>query len=262
MTIDLTTDEGRHTVRSLANGSDVAVENLGQGALDRLGLGFDSLAASNSGLVYASITPFGPWSTRDGDRATDLTLFHGSGHAHALLGPVDDPARVAPVRAGGLQSHMAAGLAAATAVLTALYHRQITGEGSRVDVSEYEALATQLIASLAGHAYGQPAAHSRPQGEPARWAPSAASCRATTDYVAISPREEAQWRQWLEVMGNPDWGDDERFATREAREANTSELWELLSAWSRRFSKFDVARWGQGRRIPCFPVNTAEEPFH
>ena len=260
VTIDLTTEEGRRAVRSLANGTDVVVENLGSGELDRLGLGYDSLAASNSGLVYASITPFGPWSTRDGDVATDLTLFHGSGHAHALLGSVDDPASVAPVRAGGWQSHLAAGLAAATAVLTALYRKQITGEGSRADVSEYEALATQLIASFAGHAYGRPAA-SRDRSKAGSVGAIGGVLPCNDGLVAISPREEAQWRQWLEVMGNPDWSDDERFATREAREANTSELWGLLSEWSRRFSKFDVARWGQGRRIPCFPVNTAEDLF-
>ncbi len=164
VTADLTTDEGRRAVRSLASESDVVVENLGTGALDALGLGYDDLAATKPSLVYASITPYGPWSPRDGLPATDLTLFHESGHAHALLGPVDDPDRVPPVRAGGWQSHLAAGLAAATAVLTAIYRRQMTGEGARVDVSEYEALATQLIASFAGHAYGQPAA-SRDRGK-------------------------------------------------------------------------------------------------
>ena len=111
------------------------------------------------------------------------------------------------MRAGGWQSHMAAGLAAATAVLTALYHRQITGEGSRVDVSEYEALATQLIASFAGHAYGQPAA-SRDRRETGSVGAIGGVLPCNDGYVAISPREEAQWRQWLEVMGNPDWGDD------------------------------------------------------
>ena len=260
VTADLNTDEGRQAVRSLANESDVVVENMGTGALDSLGLGYDSLASANRKLVYASITPYGPWSPRDGLPATDLTLFHESGHAHALLGPVDDPDRVPPVRAGGWQSHLAAGLAAATAVLTALYRRQITGEGARVDVSEYEALATQLIASFAGHAYGQPAA-SRDRRRAGTVGAIGGVLPCNDGYVAISPREEAQWRQWLEMMGSPEWGGDERFATREAREANTAALWELLGEWTTRFSKFDVARWGQERRIPCFPVNTAEDLF-
>lgn len=260
VTADLATDEGRRAVRALASESDVVVENLGMGALDALGLGYDGLAATNPGLVYASITPYGPWSSRDGLPATDLTLFHESGHAHALLGAVDDPDRVPPVRAGGWQSHLAAGLAAALAVLTAIYDRQITGWGRRIDVSEYEALATQLIASFAGHAYGQPAA-SRDRSAAGTVGAIGGVLPCNDGYVAISPREEAQWRQWLEMMGSPDWGEDERFATREAREANTAALWELLGEWTSRFSKYDVARWGQERRIPCFPVNTAEDLF-
>ena len=260
VTADLTTDEGRRAVRSLAIESDVVVENLGTGALDSVGLGYDSLSSLNPGLVYASVTPYGPWSPRDGLPATDLTLFHESGHAHALLGPVEDPDRVPPVRAGGWQSHLAAGLAAATAVLTALYRRQMTGEGARVDVSEYEALATQLIASFAGHAYGQPGA-SRDRRQAGTVGAIGGVLPCNDGHVAISPREEAQWRQWLEMMGNPEWGDDERFATRDAREANTAALWELLGEWTSRFSKYDVARWGQERRIPCFPVNTAEDLF-
>ena len=260
LTADLATEEGRRAVRSLAEESDVVVEDCGTGALDALGLGYDSLSSLNRALLYASITPYGPWSPRDGLPATDLTLFHESGHAHALLGPVDDPDRIPPVRAGGWQSHLAAGLAAATAVLTALHRRQMTGEGARIDVSEYEALATQLIASFAGHAYGQPAA-SRDRRQAGTVGAIGGVLPCSDGYVAISPREEAQWRQWLELMGNPEWGDNERFATREAREANTAALWELLSEWTSQFSKFDVARWGQERRIPCFPVNTAEDLF-
>ena len=75
-------------------------------------------------------------------------------------------------------------------------------------------------------------------------------------YVAISPREDAQWERWLQVMGSPTWSTDARFNTRSARQQNSPALWELLSDWSRQFSKHDIARRGQDHRIPCFPVNT------
>ena len=61
------------------------------------------------------------------------------------------------------------------------------------------------------------------------------------------------------MMGQPSWSDDDRFATREARQQNIDALWELLGAWTREQSKFDVAREGQRRRIPCFPVNTIDD---
>ena len=78
-------------------------------------------------------------------------------------------------------------------------------------------------------------------------------------YVAISPREDAQWARWLDLMGNPDWADDPKFATRDARQKNSVELWDLLSEWTSQRSRYDIAREGQNRRIPCFPVNTVAD---
>ena len=60
-------------------------------------------------------------------------------------------------------------------------------------------------------------------------------------------------------MGNPDWSDDPKFNTRDARQKNSGELWELLSEWTSQQSKQDIAREGQRRRIPCFPVNTVKD---
>ena len=75
-------------------------------------------------------------------------------------------------------------------------------------------------------------------------------------YVAISPREDAQWERWLGVMGDPPWASDDRFSTRDARQKNSPSLWKLLSEWSINYSKHEIARLGQQQRIPCFPVNT------
>ena len=185
-----------------------------------------------------------------------------SGHAHGLLGPVEDTDADPPIRAGGYQSELVAGLAAATATLTALFQKRMTGRGRRIDVSSYEAMATQLISGLAGSAYGRPSP-SRDLKESREGTVSAIvgvlTCK--DGYVSISPREDAQWERWLELMGSPDWASDERFATREARESNAAPLWELLNKWSRQHSKHDIARWGQERRIPCFPVNTMPDLF-
>ena len=75
-------------------------------------------------------------------------------------------------------------------------------------------------------------------------------------YVAISPREDAQWERWLLVMGSPPWAADDRYATRDARQKNSPALWNLLSEWSVNHSKHEIARMGQEQRVPCFPVNT------
>jgi crotonobetainyl-CoA:carnitine CoA-transferase CaiB-like acyl-CoA transferase len=140
----------------------------------------------------------------------------------------------------------------------------MTGEGSHVEVSSYEALVTQLISGLANSAYGRPG----PTRDLSKVKEAAIGgmvgaiggvLQCNDGYVAISPREEEQWLRWLEVMGNPEWGEEERFVTREGRQANAPALWELLNEWSRQFSKQDIARWGQEKRIPCFPVNTVDD---
>ena len=224
----------------------------------------DPLRQRHAGLILTSITPFGDWGPYAGRQATDLVLFHMSGNAHGLLGPVEEPERDPPIRAGGHQAELVAGMAAATATLAALYRQRATSLGCHVKVSAFEAMVTQLISGLANCAYGQ-AAPPRDQklvkeaaiGGMVSAIGGVLPC--IDGYVAISPREDAQWARWLDVMGQPAWADDERFRTREARQQNAPALWELLSAWSRQYSKHDIARWGQEQRIPCFPANTVED---
>ncbi|MDP6453582.1 MAG: CoA transferase [SAR202 cluster bacterium] len=255
VTLDLTAEDGVIAFLELARAADIVIDNQPLGHLDSLGIGYDVLSETNPGIIVTSITPFGNRGLNMNWKATDLTIFHMSGNATGLLGPVEDPDTEPPIRAGGHQSEFVAGMAATTATLMALFQKRMTGKGSHVDVSEYEAMVTQTIAGLASSAYGRPNP-SRSLKE-AREASAIGGVLPTTDgYVAISPREDAQWARWLEVMENPDWAEDERFATRQARQSNNTELWELLSQWSRQYSKHDIARWGQDKRIPCFAVNT------
>ena len=157
-----------------------------------------------------------------------------------------------------------AGLAGATASMMALFRRRMTGLGCHVVVSSYEAMVTLIIIGLANCAYGQPAP---PRAlDQQKEAAIGGMVRAiggvlpcTDGYVAISPREDAQWERWLDLMGNPSWASDERFATREARQMNSVELWKLLGQWSRDRSKLEIAKQGQERRIPAFPVNTVAD---
>ncbi|MEE8305518.1 MAG: CoA transferase, partial [Candidatus Tectomicrobia bacterium] len=258
VTLDLTVSEDRRRLRNLVQGADVLIES------DAWGLDNTGLADLNPGLVRTSITPFGNWGPYAEFKATDLVLYHMSGNAHGLLGPVVDPDREPPIRAGGHQAELVVGMAAATATLSALYRKQMTGVGCQVHISAFEAMVNQLISGLANCAYGQsaPTRDLRQVQEDAIGGMVGAiggvlPCH--DGYVAISPREDAQWARWLEVMGNPAWASDERYATREARQRNVSELWVLLGQWSRQYAKHDIARWGQEQRIPCFPVNTVQD---
>ena len=264
ITLDLSSSDGAAAFRKLAAGADIVIENPPPDALEGHGLGYESLKNANPGLVFTSITPFGNRGPYKDFKATDLVLYHMSGHAHGMLGAVKDPDSDPPIRSGGHQAELVGGMAAATATLMALYRKRMTGQGSRIDISSFEAMVTQLISGLANSAYGRPA----PPRDLAKVEEAAIGgmvgaiggiLLCNDGYVAISPREDAQWERWLQVMGGPPWATDERYATRDARQRNSPSLWKLLSDWSINHSKHEIARMGQEQRVPCFPVNTVQD---
>ena len=265
--LDVESVEGAEAFRRLASASDIVIQSMPSGWLDDRHLGYKSLSRDNPALIMTSILPFGTWGPYAGYKLTDLTLFQISGQAHSLLGPVQDPDSEPPIRAGGHQAELVAGMSAATATLMALYRRRITGEGCHIKASAYEAMATQLVSALASCAFDRPPP-SRSLSEVQEAATGGVVSAVggilpcNDGYVAISPREDAQWDRWVELMGSPAWASEERFVTRDGRESNFAELWELVGEWTRHRSKHDIARMGQERRIPCFPVNTVHDLFN
>jgi crotonobetainyl-CoA:carnitine CoA-transferase CaiB-like acyl-CoA transferase len=264
VTLDLDSDSGRSRLLELAADAHIVIDNHDMGWLDERGLGYESLAEVRSDVIVTQITPFGDWGPYAGYEAGDLSMFHMGGNAHGMLGPVADPDSEPPIRAGGHQADQVAGVSAVTATLATLFRLRMTGQGCHLVVSSFEAMATQSIAGLANIAMGREsptrqAAEVREASIGGQVAAIGGVLPCNDGYVAISPREDAQWARWLELMGNPDWSEDPKFNTRSARQQNSLELWELLAAWTRQRSRFDIARDGQQRRIPCFPVNTVSD---
>ena len=267
VTLNIESKEDADTFHSLTQTADILIESMPVGWLDDNQLGYSTLAEDNPALIMTSLSPFGTWGPYTGYKLTDLTLFHMSGQAHSLLGPVVDPDTQPPIRAGGHQAELVAGMSAATATLMALFRRRTSGEGCHIQASAYEAMATQLVSALASCAFDNP-----PPSRSLADVQEAATGGVVSavggilpcndGYVAISPREDAQWQRWVELMGNPEWASEDRFVSRDGRESNFTELWELVGEWTKPRSKHDIARMGQGRRIPCFPVNTVHDLYN
>ena len=262
VTLDLTQPEDRRRLSIMARGAAVVVGNPADS-----GINSETLREENRALIVTSISPFGNWGPYKRFKASDLVLFHMSGQAPGMLGPVADGNAQPPIRAGGHQAEFVTGLAAAAATLMALFRGRQTGEGCHIEVSGFEAMVTQLISALANCAFERP--------PPARLVTQTGATDASAPvlsvggvlpcsdgYVAISPREDAQWARWVELMGNPAWADEERFRTREGRESNFAALWERVGQWTRYYTKHDIARRGQDQRIPCFPLNTVRDLFN
>ncbi len=152
ITLDLTRPEGVAAARALVAGADAVVENYAAGVLAKLGLDWAALSAVNPGLVMLSMCAFGDSSARRELRAYGSTLEHASG-LPTLAGRAGDPPVMGHIAFGDATG----GLNGAAALLVALLHRQATGEGQHIDLSQVECMlpmaAPALMAASAGRSW-------------------------------------------------------------------------------------------------------------
>jgi itaconate CoA-transferase len=146
--LDVKQAGGMDVLRKLLEEADVFVHNLGPGAVERLGLGYDALHATHPRLIWCSISGYGPDGPYRDRKAFDLLLQAESG-VMALTGSPDEPAKV-----GISIADITAGVYAFSSILLALIERGRSGEGRRIDVSLLDSLAEWMTAPLYHYLYG------------------------------------------------------------------------------------------------------------
>ncbi len=213
-----------------------------------------TLRRLNGRATLVAISPFGQTGPQAEQPATDLTLLYASGIARLLTGQVDDLSE-APIRPVGEQSAFVGGLAAACAGMQAA----LGSAPAEIDVSVHEALATLAMTELTNAGLTGKSRLRKRVGD----GNGATVCilPARDGYTAISPREDHQWAAWLEAMGSPEWGPDQRFTTKRDRVANWDALHVLMSEWSRQHDKQWIADTAQAARVPSFPLRELGEHF-
>ncbi|HET6733856.1 CaiB/BaiF CoA transferase family protein [Mycobacterium sp.] len=218
--LDLTTEDGRAAAHELLSAADVFLTNVRPGALKRIGLDFESVAARNPRLVYGLITGYGETGP-DADRpAYDVAAFWArAGLAHLLTRPGDTP----PFQRGGMGDHTA-GMTLAGAVCAALVARARTGKGQLVSTSLYRQGAYTVSFDLntfllTGHsiAIGQ----RESMGNPCMNNYSAGDGRR---FWIVGLQAGRHWPPLCRAVGRADWLTDPRFDTAQARAANATEL--------------------------------------
>jgi CoA:oxalate CoA-transferase len=255
-TLDLTTSAGRPILDRLLAEADVLVYGYSPAEAQTLGLDWDTLNASHPKLVVAAISPFGqtgPWRDYAGD---ELIGFHATGFGFEFPNFPEDPESQRPMKGGGHASQFMAGVATALGTMQALLSRRITGAGQLVDVSVQEALLAVMYERLQRSNAGRVFSRRKADNQSAALL-GVLPC--ADGYIATSPREDHQWASVLNMLGNPEWASDERFATRQSREKNWDAIAERLGVWTSQRTKDEVYRAFQKNRIPTFPVNTAAD---
>jgi crotonobetainyl-CoA:carnitine CoA-transferase CaiB-like acyl-CoA transferase len=252
--VDLKKPEGREIALKIAGKADVLLENFRPGALDRLGLDYESLRKANPRLIYASISGFGhtgrpEWVQRPG---YDLVV-QGLGGLASLNG---EPDRM-PLKCGVSIADMVAGFYALIGVLVALHARARTGRGQHVDVSMLDG----QIALLTYHA-GIHFATGRNPSRMGNRHPSITpyeTYRAADGHVNIACGNDSLFRAFARILERPELATDARYATNAARVENREALYALLEplvaarplAWW--LAQLDAAG------IPCGPIHTVAD---
>ena len=205
--------DGLARLRELCSTADVVVETFAPGHVQSLGLGYDDLAKTNPGVVLVSITPFGqtgPW--RD-YQATDLVTYAASGQSYVNGSPDREP-----LKEPGEESCFQAGACAFLGAMTALAHRDMTGEGQHVDVSMQEAGASAFSPQILG------AMHRG--GPEKRGSTPLLPCK--DGYVSLNVRHDATWEYMWLFFDDPDIAYNPKYATAAARREHADEIEELL----------------------------------
>ncbi|GAC02839.1 CaiB/BaiF family protein [Gordonia namibiensis NBRC 108229] len=243
--IDLSDPEGLEEARRLVERADVVVENFMPGTMDRLGLGYDAVAGLRPDVVYCSVTGFGGNNQLPG---YDL-LIQAVGGLMSITGP--DPQT--PTKVGVAVVDVITGLHAAVGILSALRHRDRTGEGQRIEVN----LLSSLLSALANQSSGYVAAGVVPTAMGNRHpsiTPYEVFRTADRPFV-LAVGNDRQFASLCEVLGRPDLPADERYATNSARVANRQELVAILNDT---LSTASADHWFDAltaRRVPCGPLN-------
>jgi itaconate CoA-transferase len=244
LTLDLKHEAARAILEQLIARADVLVQNLGPGAIDRLGLSPERLRRDYPSLVFCSISGYGSGGPYEFRKAFDL-LLQGETGVIATTGTPDAPAKV-----GISVGDVGAGVYGAMGTLAALYERRATGQGNIVETSLFDALSEWM---------GYPVLYAKYGGEP----PARAGMRHATvvpygayrcgdgDLVLFAVQTAAQWEAFCaDVCGHPEWERDPRYATSSDRRINRHGLEAAIEEAFAPHTRAEITRRLEAADIP------------
>ena len=247
---------GKKIFNQLLREADIFVENNHPKIMKKLELTYKYVKQINPRIIMTSITPFGqtgPYKDYTGCELVD-THMGGVGYISTREGDVSKEPIKYPAHLFSFQ----AGLSAAAATLGAFYHQMTTGFGTQLDISEQESIIQNLNAATARYSYVKQIVS---RTDVLSVAPShILPCKDGYIYNALA--EEHQWRRFVEVMGHPDWADNELFKDASTRAKYWDALKPLLLEWTMEHTVEEIYRSSQERGAPIGAVRTADQVFH
>ena len=257
--LDFAVPEGAEALRRLAAISDILIENYRPGTLARYGLGYEDLRAVNPRLIYCAISGFGqegPYADRSG---YDY-LIQGMGGVMSVTGPRDGEDGAGPVRVGIPLVDIFAGMNATIGVLAALQHRHRTGEGQLVDISLFDSQVSSLLNTAS--AWLNAGAE---LGRTGNDHPSAAPYgvyEAADGHVIIATFNDREFNRLADVLGQPEWKTDPRFAANGARVRHRAAIKAAVGDIIRTRPRAWWVETLNAAKVSCGPINAMSDLEH
>jgi len=263
ITVDIAHAEGQALIRRIALQSDVFVENYKVGDMARYGLDAASLHALNPRIVYCSITGFGqtgPYRERAGyDYAVQ-----GMGGLMSVTGPsraeiADDASGGGPQKVGVAVADLFTGMYATTAILAALRHRDLTGEGQAIDM----ALLDTQVAMLAnlGANYLTSGAVPQRMGNAHQNIVPYQVFEVADGHMIVAVGNDSQFAKFCDVAGQPELAHDARFTRNADRVRHRALLVPRLAAFMKTRARADWLSALEAAKVPCGPINDLADVF-
>jgi len=258
VTIDFSTPEGQRLVRDLVLKSDVLIENFKVGGLARYNLDYASLKVDHPGLVYCSITGFGqtgPYASHAGYDAAIQAM----GGLMSITGLPDDQPGGGPQKVGVAVADLMAGLYAANAIQAALVHRHTSGHGQYIDLALLDTQVAWLANQAANYLISGQAPVRQGTAHP-NIVPYQAF--ATSDgHLMLAVGNDRQFQRFARLAGHPEWSEDERFASNDARVRNRATLLPLVTDIVATRSTDDWLNLLREAGVPAAPINDLQAVF-
>jgi len=251
-TLNLKSAEGRRIFLRMVANADVVVENFSVGVADRLGIGYEALRKANSRIIYCSLTGYGATGVDKNLKAYDLMVQAAVG-LMSITGHPDRP----PTKAGSPLSDAIAGVFAAMGVLSALLHRERTGEGQSVDVSMADCLFS-LIFDEPLDCYSRLGLGFQQGSRIMRFSPFNAY-KSADGWITIGAATDDDWVALLDVMGQSRLKDNAQMMSIGWRLANNASIDAIVTEWTTGMANADIVAQLSAAKVPCSPVRTIDE---
>jgi crotonobetainyl-CoA:carnitine CoA-transferase CaiB-like acyl-CoA transferase len=252
--LDVRKEQGRQVLYDLVRISDVVFHNFRPGIMERLRCDYDTLKGINPRLIYCGLTGYGENGPYRDSPAFDLAIQAVSG-AMSITGEPDRP----PVRMGIPMGDLAGSLFAAFAISAALYAREVTGEGRKIELSLMDTNVSLL--TYVGQYYLIDGRVPGPMGS-GHLSVVPYQAFATQDiYIVVAVFVEKFWQAFCRVLGVGELADDPRFCDNDRRRENREELVPTLEEIFRTRPGDEWLHLLSEAQVPCGPINTLDRLF-